>query len=206
MLLTALLNMLNLKHFKYKAIMEGAIFYHEDFYKQIELVPEGNYFKTIRDISDVNDLHGYANDKEHGFYKILERGTINVKTESSNIDFEIVKKELIPFAFIFFTKVKTGYGRSLTVKENTFAFGFERVAIFFETTTKGTIKTIWLAQSSDLPKANNPINLLKALLILGSHFKLILIDWNEEVVIRINSEERIQQYLQEAFAFTFLSQ
>lgn len=183
--------------------MDDSIFYHEDFYKQIELVPEENYFKVILDIN--NNQQNY-NSSEHDFNAIKERGSQVIKTENLNIHIDSIKKALLPFTFNFFTNVTTGYGNSITKKQNTIALGFERIAIFFEFNHLGMVTNIWVTQSTVLPKISNPKNLQNALIVLGNHFKLILIDWNEETLIRLSSTVAVQHYLKETFAFNFLSE
>lgn len=183
--------------------MEDPIFCHEDFYRQVELVPEENYFKTLRDISTIPNTD---NKSEYGFNTAIERGEQKIKTEDLNIHIASVQEALHPFIIKQFKKVTTGYGTSVDIKQNTIALGFERLALFFELNHKSIVKNIWVCQSTVLPKINNPEKLLNALLVLGTHFKLILVDWNEEASVRLINEKNVRDYLKQTFAFNFLSQ
>ena len=182
--------------------MEDSIFYHEDFYRQIELIPQENYFKALKDISD-NRIDYEA---EHGFVSIVEREEQKIRTEDLNIQFDLVNHKLERLTIRKYNIVKTGYSNTVTIKKNTVALGFERIALFFELTQSGIIKNIWLCQSTDLPKVSISNNLLNAMVALGREYNLILIDWNEEVAVRISSIKAVKSYLEENFAFTFLSQ
>lgn len=180
--------------------MEHTIFFHEDFYKQIELLPQENYFAIL------NNAHSDLNNKDdYGFISIIERGEQKIRTEGLSIQFEALKQKLEKFAIEKYDTVKTGYGNTIITKENTVALGFERIAIFFELTEAGIIKNIWLCQSIDLPKISIDNNLFNALSTLGMEYNLILVDWNEEVAIRLSSTKAVQIYLRDNFAFNFPS-
>ena len=179
-----------------------SIFYHEDFYRQIELIPQENYFKALKNIS----ANSIDYESEHGFISIVERGEQKIRTEDLNIQFDSVNQELEKFTIKKYDIVKTGYGNTITVKKNTVALGFERIALFFELTQSDMVRNIWLCQSLDLPRVSISNNLLNAMVTLGREYNLILVDWNEEVAIRLSSIKAVKSYLEENFALRFLSQ
>lgn len=180
--------------------MEDSIFYHEDFYRQIELMPEENYFKTRKDI----DTNNVDYNIENGFIAIAERRPQKIKTEDLKIQFDSILGNLNKFIIKRYDIVKTGYSNTITIKENTIALGFERIALFFELTQLNIVKNIWLCQSVDLPRVSISNNLLNALAILGTTYNLILVDWNEELTIRLSSIETIKSYLENTFEFNFV--
>ena len=92
-----------------------SIFYHEDFYRQIELIPQENYFKALKNIS----ANSIDYESEHGFISIVERGEQKIRTEDLNIQFDSVNQELEKFTIKKYDIVKTGYGNTITVKKNT---------------------------------------------------------------------------------------
>lgn len=188
--------------FKKASDMEDSIFYHEDFYKQIELIPEQNYFKALKDI----DSNSIDYEPEHGFISAIERKEQNRKTEDLNIQISLIIEKLEKFIIKRYDIVKTGYGNTIKIKENTIALGFERLALFFELNKIKVIKNIWLCQSIDLPKTSISDNLLNALFLLGKDFNFILVDWNEEIAVRLRSNDAIKTYLKDTFSFNFLPQ
>jgi len=182
--------------------MEDSIFYHEDFYKQIELIPQENYFKALKDIND----NSIDYEDKNGFVTIIERKEQKIKTEDLNIQFSSIQEKLEKFIIKKYDVVKTGYSNTITIKKNTIALGFERIALFFELTQADIVKNIWLCQSEILPKVSISNNLLNALTILGENNNLILLDWNAEVAIRLSSPKAIKSYLEENFSFNFIQQ
>lgn len=176
--------------------MEPPIYYHEDFYRQIELMPEENYFKLLRDTENKS-----IPDSDYGFIKIKERNEYSIKTEDKQIKFKNVNDTLAPFIINYYCIVETGYGSHTELKINTVAFGFERIAIFIEKNKNDIIKNIWLCQSPLLPNDFSGRNLILALDKLGKEYGLILIDWDEEVAVRLTSLKSIHKYLTEAFGF-----
>ena len=58
----------------------------------------------------------------------------------------------------------------------------------------------------ELPKTSVSDNLLNAMVTLGEYFNLILVDWNEEIAIRLSSVKAVKSYLKENFPFNFPSQ
>lgn len=182
--------------------MEHSIFFHEDFYRQIELIPQENYFAILNN-SNYGDLDY---EDSNGFISITERGEQKIRTEDLNIQFDWVKQKVEKFIIEKYDTVKIGYNNTVTIKENTVALGFDRIAMFFELTITGIIKNIWLCQSLDLPKFSISNNLFNSLVILGREYNLILVDWNEEVAIRLSVSNAVMTYLKENFAFTFIPQ
>src|SRR6185295_6634103 len=123
--------------------MEDAIFYHEDFYRQIELIPQENHFRVH---SDMNETE-ITNKSDYGCIKMREREENLVVTESLNINMDSIRKKLQPFTIKYFNTVSTGYSNTAKIKKNTVSLGFERIAIFFELTEKNIVRNIWLAQT-----------------------------------------------------------
>lgn len=182
--------------------MEHSIFFHEDFYREIELIPQANFFSIVSKLDSKTNQDEQDN---NGFISITVRKEQKIKTEDLNIQFVSVKKNLKEFIIDEFKIVKTGYSDTITIKKNTVAFGFERIAIFFELTPSNIVKNIWLCQSIDLPKISISNNLFNALHRLGIEYNLILVDWNEEVAVRLSSADAVQTYLKDNFAFSFPS-
>ena len=182
--------------------MEDSIFYHEDLYRQIELMPQENYFKILSVVNDRNLDYDYSS----GFVSIKERSEQKIKIEDLSIKFSLVKDKLENFIIKEYNVVQTGYSDTITTKKNTLALGFERIAIFFELSNSGIIKNIWMCQSIYLPKVSISNNLFNALIILGKDYNLILVDWNEEIAVRLSFPKAAKVYLQNTFEFNFVTQ
>jgi hypothetical protein len=176
--------------------MNDAVYYHEDSYRQIELIPEKNYFKTLNDIDNLplvpNDQYGYAIS--------IQRDEHLIKTESLKIPLLEINDLLSPLSLNFFQEVKTGYSNQYKIKRNTIAFGFERVGIFIES-DEGIVVNIWLCLSPEFKQSKTSDNLLNALHLIGDKYGLVLIDWDEESVIRLSFIQSVKNHLQEVFGF-----
>jgi len=68
------------------------IFYHEDFYRQIELVPEENYFASTRFIHDLPPKDGSI----YGIKSMTTRPEQKIKLVDRMISFEELSKILLP--------------------------------------------------------------------------------------------------------------
>lgn len=174
------------------------IFYHEDVFRQIELVPEENYFSAGRFISDLPPKEA----SEHGIYIITVRPEQKVSLIDRNIPIAGIKKILDPISLLYSEDVETGYGRTAFKDENTVVWGFERYGIFVKQ-NKGYTEAIWLCNSSLFSSDNTPTFLSKALFNLIEYYSLILIDWNKEVICRATSEQNIRGYLAHNLAFAY---
>lgn len=177
--------------------MVDNIFFHEDYYRQIELVPEENYFKVL----SLNETH-MKEESFYGFNEIAIREDHLIKTSDLKIPLNEIKVLLNPLALSFFNSVSTGYSNNTRIKKDTIAFGFERIGVFVEFNSN-IITNMWICQSQSFEQSQYSPRLLKALSILGTTYKLVLIDWDEEIVVRLANLNGAQKYLRDVFGFKF---
>jgi len=167
------------------------LFFHEDDYLQIEIIPKDNFFQKSKNISETE--YNYS---EHGFTDIIFRESNKVPT----LSLEITKKNLVSIlkkhALAKFDKIYSGYGSTTNIlQKRTQAFGYEDYAILFDY-DKSIVKNIWLIFDPDLHLPfHNYRNLTKVLIDIGKIWNLILIDWNEDVIVDLKSKEKITHYL-----------
>lgn len=174
------------------------IFYHEDFYRQIELIPEENYFSASRFITELPPTET----SEHGIYNLTTRPEQKVTLLDRNISIVGIKNILDPIGLLYSEDVETGYGRTTLKDENTLVWGFERYGIFVKQ-NKGYAEALWLCNSSLFSPDNTPKFLSLALFSLMEYYSLVLIDWNKELICRAASEQNIKEYLAQNLAFTY---
>jgi hypothetical protein len=176
--------------------MTNILFYHEDSYRQIEIIPEENYFKALIEIDQIPS----TTDHTQGFPICTSREELLIRTRDLNISLQELQNILEPLSEKKFNEVYTGYGNKMQVKDNVVAYGFKRLGLFIEFQSDLVIN-IWLGQSI-LFKQDN-LNLVTAINNISVKYRLLLIDWDEEVVIRTSSLLLIENYLQNVFGFTF---
>lgn len=171
------------------------IFIHEDFYRQIEFIPEDNFF-LIQDKNNTSFLEDTL-----GFVNATIRPPSVVSLSSKKIHYDTIQDLLLGIDFIYYEDVYKGYGNSAIKMKNTIAYGFERLAIFIEYTEDKYLKAMWLNQDYNLMGSNISIeNLIIFVHNLGKHCKLILVDWNEEIAVRLLTVN-VEKYLIEYFSF-----
>ncbi len=172
------------------------IYYHEDFYRQKELVPEENYFSAGRFIDEYPTKEGSI----YGFYGITSRPEQKVKLLDRSIPFEDIKKALDVLCFLYSEDVETGYGSTEVKDENSVVWGFEQYGIFAKR-RENHVEAIWLCSSYLFPKDRAGQHLSKALFMLTHLYNLVLIDWDSEIICRFNSESSVKNYLTQNLAF-----
>lgn len=171
--------------------MGTTIFFHEDFYRQIELIPEENFFATQKYIEELPKKEGSI----YGFKGCVQRTEELIKITGRKIALVELNDLLLSESFIYSDQVKSGYGSSNSyVMENTVCWGFERYGIFAEH-ENNTVVSLWLCNSHLFKKDNSGQVLYSKLLLLGSKYQLILVDWNKELTVRISSPEHCRNYL-----------
>lgn len=171
------------------------VFFHEDMYCQIQLLPEENINFCYQEL---NSLHLFLekHKDEIGYTEVYSRSNekyplYKYKIKKEEIE-DILKKRLKKY-----TRVKTGYSSHIKKIRNTVAYGFSTLTIFIEYDDYETIKEIWLWGYS---KSMMDIeNFRDALINLGKKWSLILVDWEVEEVFSLKDASRVSQYCSELF-------
>ncbi len=97
--------------------MDDTIFFHEDFYREIELIPQPNYFKTYRDINENITPNGI----QQGYFTIRQRKEPTIKIENIKIKIDDITNILQPYILKYFHSVTTGYGNVTLPKKDKIA-------------------------------------------------------------------------------------
>ncbi len=176
-----------------------SIFLHEDFYRQIELIPEENIFST-RNIND--KISETITVSENGWFdEIIVRPETMVKTANRKIELSTIQNILESYSYDSYKKVLTGYSSYEKRMENTYAYTFERIAIFVEFSAEKIVTNLYFYTVDKARKDTKNAILPKILNEIGERFNLILVDWDENISIRLKSINNIYQYLSEIFGF-----
>jgi hypothetical protein len=127
--------------------MHETIFYHEDSYRQIDLIPEENYFSSGKVIEGLSQDDQAA----FGFSKMIVRPTEPTRLLDRKILFKELKTHLDPLSLAFSDKVSTGYGQYSSIAENIVVWGFEQYGIFVKVQSS-LVEAMWLADSFTFPQ------------------------------------------------------
>ena len=99
---------------------EKELFYHEDDYLQVEIIPKNNLFERNKVLFDMN-----YESLEYGFSNIGARNIKNKPTSFLEINLDELKKDLKLYSSIEFNKTYSGYSSNSTLKKNIASYGFE---------------------------------------------------------------------------------
>jgi len=166
---------------------KGTIFYHEDDFCQIEIVPKENLADLLKQADNISDFT-----TEKGYTDIYVREENKIALSTRKISKSELEKLFLDLDTEKHTKVITGYGSDYRVKsENTIGFGKDYSAIYFDY-ENDTVQNIWITNLSGL----NRENVLETLLTIGEKWKLVMMDWNSSELIDLSKEKMITEYLE----------
>lgn len=165
---------------------KGTIFYHEDDFCQIEIVPKENLSDLLGQAENIADFS-----TENGYSDIYVREENKVSLKSREIDKKELEKLLAELGTEKHTEVITGYGSDYRVKsENTIGFGKEYSAVYFDF-ENDKVNNIW---TTNLFGLNND-KVVDVLSTIGEKWNLVLMDWNRSELVDLSKKEMIKKYL-----------
>ncbi|WPC42698.1 hypothetical protein [Clostridium sp. JS66] len=170
------------------------IFFHEDDYCQIEILPKENYNYCLSQCGNIEDFandHMDVNGLGYTDIYIRENNAILLSTLTLTKDY---LKKCMENIFPKFDKVETGYSSYCIEDKNTCAYGFnENVIAFFDYDENDIVQNIWLIlniyEKNDIKSAE------KLLHKLSETSDLLLVDWGWSEVYLLTDTESIGQYL-----------
>jgi hypothetical protein len=177
-------------------IIKDSVFFHEDNYCQIELLPVQNLLSK-RNEADATKEQSEEALTDDGFITISSRTETRYpldKLKISVTDFESVLKE---YALFDIKNVYTGYSTQRLLKNNIHGVGFENYVLYHEF-NNNIITRAWLDYNVFSDTLNGyPESLQSALLKIGLVYDLILVDWNQLVTIVLRNESALTNYIDE---------
>lgn len=169
--------------------VSNSIFYHEDDYRQAEIVPAENFNELIKQAENVQDFAekhfdgaGYTDMmvREDNGIKLKERGIKSVELDLILSGLPIKKS----------TEVSTGIRPGEMKSKNTFGYGENHNGIFFNFESD-IVTGIWI--SGSIPADNEKV--IEVLNKIGQEWNLLLMDWNTLELVDLKNREQIKKYL-----------
>jgi hypothetical protein len=177
-------------------IITDSVFFHEDNYCQIELLPIQNLLGK-RNATDATKEQSEEILTDAGFIAISSRAEPRYplnKLKISVTDFERVLKG---YALFDIKNVYTGYSTQRLFKNNIHAVGFENYVLYHEF-DNNIITKVWIDYNVFSDTLNGyPKNLQSVLLQLGFLYDLILVDWNELLTVVLKNKSALTNYIDE---------
>ncbi|HZV71840.1 MAG TPA: hypothetical protein VFG10_19975 [Saprospiraceae bacterium] len=168
------------------------IFYHEDDFCQIEILPGDNFInlkvesQIIRTLAKENfDGTGFTDIHVRDDKSRTNLNQLQIKPEDVDNIFKLLGTDRI-------SNVITGYGQTYRIPhENCIAFGKDYNAIYYDF-KDNIVQHIWLTN----PKNINRTELIECLYELGNNWNLLLQDWNRTISVDLRNKQEINNYLQ----------
>lgn len=170
------------------------IFFHEDDYCQIEIIPKENYNYCLVQCSNIEDFASEHLDVNGiGYTDVFIRDDNKIPLSTINLKKDYLKI-CIESVFPKFDRVETGYSSYSKEALNTCAFGLNNnVIVFFDYDKNDIVQNIWL--TLDIADKIDIANTEKLVHKLSKVSELLLVDWGWCEVYLLTDTEPILQYL-----------
>jgi hypothetical protein len=167
------------------------IFYHEDDYRQVEIVPNDNLAELEEESKKVNnfatehfDSSGYTDIYVRNDDNKTELKQLLIKPKDVEQKLEIIGLERIP-------NVTTGYGQTYREPhKDCIAFVMGYSAIYYDFKDE-IVNSIWLTNHWSMDRKR----LSECLHEIGKKWNLLLQDWNLTETVDLNDKQAIDDYL-----------
>ncbi|MCB9262013.1 MAG: hypothetical protein H6607_06535 [Flavobacteriales bacterium] len=165
-----------------------SIFYHEDDFRQVEVIPIENLSLLEAESIEDNNLINKELNRSYGnaSYVLNKIGLNHRKIKPNDIENMLSVLELEKIS-----KVYTGYGQTYRVmRENCVAFGKGYSAVFYDF-TDNVVEHIWFTNHWSINKEL----LTKTLYKIGTKWDLLLQDWQLTITVDLRDKNALEKYL-----------
>lgn len=166
-----------------------SIFYHEDDYRQVEIVPSENFNELIKQAENVQDF-AEKNFDGGGYTDMMVRDENGIKLKQRGIKSKELDLILSDLPINKYTEVSTGIRPGEMTSENTYGYGDNYRGIFFDFESD-SVTGIWIAGSPNIENEK----FTQTLNSIGNKWSLLLMDWNSLELIDLTNKEQIEEYL-----------
>ncbi|WP_440948165.1 hypothetical protein ACSAZL_08020 [Methanosarcina sp. T3] len=174
-----------------------SIYFHEDDYCQLEILPVQNYNYCKKEINNIlNFSEEHKADNGIGWTDMYVRDENPTTLTELRISVSKLCSSLQNISCKF-DIVYTGYGSHREVCQNTLAYGdSDDVVIFFDSDKeKSIIKNMWL--TLDVHDEHHKESAQKIFCTLSKFSDFILVDWSWGFISELSSTIRLENYLNE---------
>lgn len=170
--------------------IKGTIFYHEDDFGQVEIIPNENFERLIKEAENVKDFAEKHFDGG-GFTDMYVREESGLKLEERKIKVSELDEVLSKLSVEKHTIATTGIRPDEILSKNTFGYGENYNGLFFDF-KQDIVSNIWISGRLDV----NDEKLVSVLNELGTKWNLLLMDWNSLELIDLKNKEQIKKYVE----------
>ena len=173
----------------YKKANSETIFYHEDDYRQVEIVPKENLSELLKEADNIEEFSS-ENFEGTGFKNIYVRGEETFNLIDKKIYKVELEKILDDFPIKKYETVSTGIRPGEMLSKETIGYGKNYNGIFFQFENE-VVSAIWIAGRI----MNDDESVFEILKRIGQKWELLLMDWNSLKLIDLKNELQIENYL-----------
>ncbi|MCR6640084.1 MAG: hypothetical protein NVV82_14125 [Sporocytophaga sp.] len=174
---------------KYPPANSGSIFYHEDDYRQVEIVPSENFNELIKQADNIQDF-AEKNFDGIGYTDIMAREDYGLKLKDRGIPVAELEKVLLNLSLPRKTSVTTGISPGEMISKNTLGYGENYDGLFFQFESD-IVSSIWIVGT--IPTDKDKV--IDTLHVLGLQWNLLLMDWNSCELVDLKDKEQVIKYL-----------
>jgi hypothetical protein len=177
-------------------VSDRAVYFHEDDFCQIEVLPAENSAYCARELDQIAEFSAQHRAPDGvGWTDVYPRGEAQKKLADLLLSADRASGALAEH-LPEFDRVETGYGSHVEQCRGIRAFGFDRGCVVFMSETETRyVRDIWLGL--DGPDESATAALVAALGKLSGLAPLILVDWGWERVIALGDSASLDRYCAE---------
>lgn len=173
-----------------KTKIKGTIFYHEDDFGQVEIIPSENFERLIKEAKNVKDFSEKHSDGG-GFTDIYVREQSGLKLEERKIKVSELNNILTKLSVEKHTMTTTGIRPDEMLHKNTFGYGENYNGLFFDF-KDDIVSNIWISGRLNV----NDEKLISVMNEIGTTWSLVLMDWNSLELIDLKNKKQIKKYVE----------
>lgn len=174
---------------------ENGVYFHEDFFNQVEFLPRENLFYLKKENEKIESF-AEENLDSNGFTDIYLRNENPVTIANKKFSVDKLDKLLLSLHLKKNIEVYEGYASTKQKCKNTFAYSYKSADIII-TFKDNVVHDFWINGFRFCKDIETKSKLKSVLFIIGNEMDLILNDWDLPAVIDLKNENEIQKYLNE---------
>lgn len=177
-------------------LADRSIFFHEDDFCQIELLPKGNLDWCRKQMKEIENFKEDSQTGEaiEGFTDLFVRKAVKKELQAQEISSEELAG-LLALLLPEYDRVETGYSDYREECRFTRAFGENGGIIVFFDSSEGMVQNLWLeCEIYDEQQKETAKEVVSA---LGMRYQLILADWNWLKIVELENSEEVINYMEQ---------
>lgn len=171
--------------------------YHEDDFCRVEMRPRENLDELKKDLIQIDDINkNHSSDFGYSKVHLIKEG--KVKIVNRQIGIEDLEKIIQKTGFKKFDKITTGYGSQVYDSEYSIGYGVKGCALLFEL-NQNYVDHIWFDYYPTQDQTENVDEIFEYISEISEKWNLILVGWNQEVVVDSQNAQTLMKYLKGEF-------